>query len=178
MPSILETVAPSLLAGAFGIITAFTTAKLTAQGERKRFERDSQKRLEDLGRDLASKYAELRATSPKQAEALRDQFAGAYLHVLNAPPDTANRFFLMKDFRSIIGRDGDINLTDVDGGRSLSQRHASIELTVNGAFLRDFGSTNGTLLNGAKFEGKVLLRDKDSITFGIVKTVFHTLEDA
>jgi pSer/pThr/pTyr-binding forkhead associated (FHA) protein len=72
---------------------------------------------------------------------------------------------------TVIGRrpDCDIVLT----GTTVSRRHAQIRREDDRYFLRDVGSTNGTLLNGEPVIGEELLRDRDEIAVGTYKLIFR-----
>lgn len=48
----------------------------------------------------------------------------------------------------------------------LSRRHATVQLTDEGAWLTDLGSTNGTWLNDQRITGSVPLSDGDVIRLG------------
>jgi pSer/pThr/pTyr-binding forkhead associated (FHA) protein len=52
----------------------------------------------------------------------------------------------------VIGRDGDCNLRLTNGllADTLSRHHCRIVVGVDGAFVRDLSSRNGTFLNGTK----------------------------
>jgi len=55
----------------------------------------------------------------------------------------------------------------------ISRQHAIIEVKLEGYFLRDCGSSNGTFLNGARLEKKpVLLADKDTVSFARYEFAF------
>jgi len=69
-----------------------------------------------------------------------------------------------------IGRLVDNDVTLDDG--SVSGRHAEVELSGEGAILRDLGSTNGTFLNGEQVIGEAALNQGDEIYFGGVRSVF------
>ena len=69
-----------------------------------------------------------------------------------------------------VGRLVDNDVTLDDG--SVSGRHAQIELSTEGAILRDLGSTNGTFLNGEQVVGEAALNEGDEIYFGGVRGVF------
>lgn len=82
-------------------------------------------------------------------------------------------FELTKD-RMVVGRAGqghswDIVLTD----RGVSRPHAEIARRADGFLLRDLGSANGTLVNGAALSGQHTLSDGDAITFGEAVLVFR-----
>lgn len=54
---------------------------------------------------------------------------------------------------------------------TISQRHASIEYSRNGVFLKDLGSTNGTFVAGQQIKER-WLSVQDSIQFGGVHSLF------
>jgi hypothetical protein len=54
---------------------------------------------------------------------------------------------------------------------TISQRHASIEYSRNGVFLKDLGSTNGTYVAGQQIKER-WLSVQDSLQFGGVQTLF------
>ncbi len=58
-------------------------------------------------------------------------------------------------------------------GNTLSRRHAQIRHADGQYYLSDFGSTNGTLLNGEPLIGEEQLRDRDEIGVGIYKLIFR-----
>ena len=59
-------------------------------------------------------------------------------------------------------RESDIFLPD----QWLSRQHAEIRQRHDGHYLKDLGSKNGTLLNGARIESETHLKDGDVITLG------------
>src|SRR5688572_6662052 len=54
---------------------------------------------------------------------------------------------------------------DAAAGRIASKQHAFIEAKADGFYIRDNGSTSGTLVNGSRIE-TVKLNDGDSVQFG------------
>ncbi len=66
----------------------------------------------------------------------------------------------------IIGRDAgcDIQITDA----SISGRHARISVEDGHCTIEDLGSTNGTLVNDRKLEGKVEIVKDDIIKIGMI----------
>jgi hypothetical protein len=54
---------------------------------------------------------------------------------------------------------------------TISQRHASVEYSRNGIFLKDLGSTNGTYVGGQQIEERWLSM-QDSVQFGSVHCIF------
>ena len=57
--------------------------------------------------------------------------------------------------------------------RYLSRRHAEIAFAGGAWIVRDLGSVNGTMLNGAKINGTLPLRPGDRITLGDSEVVFE-----
>ncbi len=62
----------------------------------------------------------------------------------------------------IIGRDPQCQLRPASS--MISRRHCAILIRQGKIYLRDFGSTNGTLVNDRRVEGEIELHDKDRIT--------------
>src|SRR5258708_8849840 len=58
--------------------------------------------------------------------------------------------------------------------RFLSRRHAEIVQEEGQWFVRDCGSVNGTMLNGARIHGRLPLKDGDRITLGDSEVVIHS----
>lgn len=71
--------------------------------------------------------------------------------------------------RFVIGRSAaaDLNLSDPRASRL----HAMVERVADGWVLRDLGSANGTLHNGAPLRSDVALRDGDEIIVGDTRIV-------
>ncbi len=55
---------------------------------------------------------------------------------------------------------------------TISSRHAAITYRDGNFYIRDLGSTNGTLLNGIRLDREMMLSDGDNITFGTLNTIF------
>lgn len=115
----------------------------------------------------------LRRPAPAAAAARRRAAAGPRLVVLS-PANTGlpvgTEFALAGEMA--LGRDpaNGIMLGDV----SVSGEHAIIEHTRQGWRVADLGSTNGTLVNGRRLNGRAaLLRGGEQITFGAVVLRFE-----
>lgn len=69
----------------------------------------------------------------------------------------------------------DLDLGPLDAGRAVSRRHASLQCSPRGVFLRDLGSTNGTTVAERRLEeGELVrLRDGDVVSFGGVEGRFR-----
>ena len=55
----------------------------------------------------------------------------------------------------------------------VSRRHAEIRRGASGWSIRDLGSTNGTIVNGARLDRPRTLADGDSVTIGPWHFVFE-----
>src|SRR5260370_34367046 len=64
----------------------------------------------------------------------------------------------------IIGRDEKCNLRP--SSPLISKRHCAILVRGSQAFLRDFGSTNGTFINDKRIDGERELENADRLTIG------------
>src|SRR5580698_1175687 len=80
-------------------------------------------------------------------------------------PDGQNRFIPLKEDRISLGRSSAAELSFPDDG-GLSRQHLAIERDGDGWALRDLGSKNGTMLNGAKVNGRTPLKPGDRIAAG------------
>ena len=77
-------------------------------------------------------------------------------------PDAGSVFRIEKP-RVTIGRaNADLTLNDSEASR----QHAAVEIRDTSYSLSDLGSTNGTMYDGAKIEGKVELSDKSEFQVG------------
>lgn len=107
------------------------------------------------------------------------------------PPETSERIAIARlrpvaeGTESIYVGDGTItvgrksgNDVVVTGDPYISGRHCDITCDASGCYLTDVGSTNGTLVNGARLEAhqKQLLLDGDSVSIGQTEYTFETLE--
>ncbi len=75
----------------------------------------------------------------------------------------------------------DVDLTLVDGKRSISRRHAKIRREENGAFsvIEDIGTMNGTFVNGVRLEvGRGMpVVSGDKVVFGTIQCRFEIDSD-
>jgi hypothetical protein len=186
--SLAQFVLPSAIAGAFGIGTAILAAKFSASNDRKRLEREMKQRQEAWQREFATKYAEVAATNAKQAENLRQQFAGAYLYIKNSVSDEndpfsgaaqemhgSDRRFLANGVRLTIGASQQSDLVIPDPNRSMSRQHATIEVIAGEVWITDLNSTNGTFVNGIKISGRTRVGDGSTLRFGQAEALLKLL---
>lgn len=64
----------------------------------------------------------------------------------------------------VIGRDPQCHLRPASA--IISKRHCAVIVREGKAYLKDFGSTNGTLINDQRVEDEVELRNEDSLRIG------------
>ena len=89
------------------------------------------------------------------------------LHITTTPQSSAD--FQHAGTPVHIGRDPacELALTNADkASRSVSWRHARIDLTPKAAFVTDLGSSNGTFVNDRRISGRTPLRKGDHIRLG------------
>jgi len=66
---------------------------------------------------------------------------------------------------TIVGREASAGIR-LDGDDYVSARHARLEPRLDGIWLEDLGSTNGTLVNGARVDGARRLQVGDVVRIG------------
>jgi len=75
----------------------------------------------------------------------------------------------------------DIDLTPVDGKRSISRRHARVRREEDGSFsvIEDVGTMNGTFVNGVRLTAgrSAPMASGDSVVFGTIQCRFETSDD-
>ena len=71
-----------------------------------------------------------------------------------------------------VGRLAECAITLSD--QNVSRNHAEVKATPGGFVVRDLGSTNGTMVNGARITGEHRLRDGDIVSFGSTYVRFES----
>ena len=66
---------------------------------------------------------------------------------------------------TLLGRDAGAGI-NLDGDDYVSARHARLEPRLDGTWIEDLGSTNGTFVNGARVEGARRLQAGDVVRIG------------
>lgn len=77
---------------------------------------------------------------------------------------TLGRIFALRPGASLIGRAPDVQVALLDG--EVSRHHARIGVIGGQVWLEDLGSTNGTLVNGTRIQGAVVLHGGDRVVIG------------
>jgi hypothetical protein len=72
----------------------------------------------------------------------------------------------------IVGREVGLGLSLV-GESTVSRRHAQLTRTGSTVIVKDFGSTNGTFVNGVQLQGEKQLQIGDTVQFGSVRFRFE-----
>jgi hypothetical protein len=72
----------------------------------------------------------------------------------------------------IVGREVGMGLSLV-GETTVSRKHAQMTRTGNTVVVKDFGSTNGTFVNGVQVQGEKQLQIGDTVQFGSVRFRFE-----
>jgi len=72
----------------------------------------------------------------------------------------------------IVGRDVGLGLSLV-GESTVSRKHAQLTRTGGTVTVKDFGSTNGTFVNGVQVQGEMQLQIGDTVQFGSVRFRFQ-----
>ncbi|MFH2104106.1 MAG: FHA domain-containing protein [Chloroflexota bacterium] len=83
--------------------------------------------------------------------------------VIRSGPDTG-KIYPLEEAEITIGRDMSNTIPINDG--EISRKHARLLLQGDGYVLEDFGSTNGTFINGQRISALHTLRPGDMIAFG------------
>jgi FHA domain/Domain of unknown function (DUF1707) len=118
--------------------------------------------LTAVGRRLAAALSDLRDAAATSARRMSAPLR---------PPLPPLKFPAGSQLRFTIGRDPGCDLVIPD--MSVSRRHAGLQRCVRGWLLTDFGSTNGTRLNGWRVREPVQVGPGDQVSFGAVTFELH-----
>ena len=83
----------------------------------------------------------------------------------SSPSLEPGRAFEIRSSGLTLGRSGD-NEIALPSDEFASARHARIEPQVDGVWIVDIGSTNGTYVNGQEVDGREQLHDGDLVRVG------------
>lgn len=96
--------------------------------------------------------------------------------VCTAGPRAGTEFLLSGDDEIVIGRATDIVVSIPD--TSVSRRHCGVRQTDGTWSITDLGSGNGTVVNGERIEGDMILGNGDVITVGDTEFTFQDTANA
>jgi serine phosphatase RsbU (regulator of sigma subunit) len=85
--------------------------------------------------------------------------------------DNGREYFELASDETLVGRDHFCDI--VLRNHTVSRQHARIVRTIDGFFIEDLSSLNGTYLNGRRLEGRTPIKDQDRIHLYEVVTIFH-----
>lgn len=103
--------------------------------------------------------------APPQPPPSASSGPAARLEVVHGPPNVLGKVFTVQPGRrSVIGRDAGCEVP-IPSDR-VSRRHCQLEPGPGGYVLEDLGSSNGTLVNQERVQGKRLLRGGEYIQTG------------
>ena len=75
----------------------------------------------------------------------------------------------------LLGRSDECSIRPT--GREISRKHCKFTVNENSVFLEDFGSLNGTWVNGTRIKERIALMDGDRITVGMIDFGFFVNPD-
>jgi len=84
--------------------------------------------------------------------------------VVTTPGKQAGKVIEIKQPQFLVGRDPDCQLRPASP--LISKRHCALEQRDNKAFLKDFGSTNGSFINDEQVKGEAELNNGDRVKIG------------
>jgi pSer/pThr/pTyr-binding forkhead associated (FHA) protein len=148
---------------------------LSGAAERRRLERELKLRIETWQREFATRYAEASATNRALAEAIQQQFAGAFLYIRDPDREVSDRRFIPTGAKLTIGRGPGCDLVLPDPQRSMSKSHAVIEMVAGEIWVTDLHATNGTFVDGKLVTSRTRVRDGSTLTFGKVEALLKVL---
>jgi pSer/pThr/pTyr-binding forkhead associated (FHA) protein len=86
-------------------------------------------------------------------------------------PDVEYDLVLDTGFDQVVGRDTSADIAVPDP--ALSRQHARVTHDLEGVWLEDLGSTNGTYINGHRIADRCRLRDGDRVRIGNTAAIFR-----
>lgn len=83
-------------------------------------------------------------------------------------PKKGEAHFIGENSSLLLGRDATVDIK-IEQDSRISRKHAIVALKENIAYVLDLHSTNGTYVNNEKIDGKVTLKDGDTIRMGKIQ---------
>ena len=121
--------------------------------------------VRSASRDLRVAPQESFILAPSQLAAEHPAPSGGKLVVVESKSVKVGRSFPAGPVPLTIGR-ADDNAVPLPDDEFASGHHARIESQRDGVWILDLGSTNGTYVNGARLDGRRLLREGDVVQIG------------
>jgi pSer/pThr/pTyr-binding forkhead associated (FHA) protein len=128
--------------------------------------------IRSAARELRVAPQESFILAPSQLAAERPTPSGGQLVVERSNAVKTGRSFPAGPVPLTIGRAED-NAISLAGDEFASGHHARIESQRDGVWVLDLGSTNGTFVNGARLDGRRLLREGDVVQIGDTELRFE-----
>jgi pSer/pThr/pTyr-binding forkhead associated (FHA) protein len=128
--------------------------------------------IRSAARELRVAPQESFILAPSQLAAERSTPSGGRLVVERSKAVKTGRSFPAGPVPLTIGRAED-NAISLAGDEFASGHHARIESQRDGVWVLDLGSTNGTFVNGARLDGRRLLREGDVVQIGDTELRFE-----
>jgi hypothetical protein len=128
--------------------------------------------IRSAARELRVAPQESFILAPSQLAAERSTPSGGRLVVERSNAVKPGRAFPAGPVPLTIGRAED-NAISLGGDEFASGHHARIESQRDGVWVLDLGSTNGTFVNGARLDGRRLLREGDVVQIGDTELRFE-----
>jgi hypothetical protein len=128
--------------------------------------------IRSAARDLRVAPQESFILAPSQLAAEHPAPSGGKLVVVESKSVKVGRSFPAGPVPLTIGRSDD-NAISLADDEFASGHHARIESQRDGVWILDLGSTNGTFVNGARLNGRRLLREGDVVQIGDTELRFE-----
>ena len=128
--------------------------------------------VRSASRDLRVAPQESFILAPSQLAAEHPAESGGKLVVEQSKSVKVGRSFPAGPVPLTIGR-ADDNAVPLPDDEFASGHHARIESQRDGVWILDLGSTNGTYVNGARLDGRSLLREGDVVQIGDTELRFE-----
>jgi pSer/pThr/pTyr-binding forkhead associated (FHA) protein len=128
--------------------------------------------IRSAARDMRVAPQESFILAPSQLAAEHPASSGGRFVVEQSKAIKVGKSFQAGPVPLTIGRAGD-NAVVLEGDEFASAHHARIESQRDGVWVLDLGSTNGTFVNGARLDGRRLLREGDVVQIGDTELRFE-----
>ncbi|HEV8688626.1 MAG TPA: FHA domain-containing protein [Gaiellaceae bacterium] len=128
--------------------------------------------IRSASRDMRVAPQESFILAPSQLAADHSSPSGGKLVVEKSKSLKTGRSFKAGAVPLTLGRAED-NDVALPGDEFASGHHARIESQRDGVWILDLGSTNGTFVNGARLDGRRLLREGDVVQIGDTELRFE-----